>query len=97
MNTRTDEFGGDVEGRLRFCKEIIDAIHESCGDDYPDDVVIHMNTPVTMDLLSTLDFDEIIIATGATARTLRGIPALKKPALSMRSTLCAAERKSDRR
>ncbi len=35
MNTRTDEFGGDVEGRLRFCKEIIDAIHESCGDDYP--------------------------------------------------------------
>jgi len=35
MNTRTDEYGGDVEGRLRFCKEIIDAIHESCGDDYP--------------------------------------------------------------
>jgi 2-enoate reductase len=35
MNTRTDEFGGDVEGRLRFCKEIIDAIHESCGNDYP--------------------------------------------------------------
>lgn len=35
MNTRTDEFGGDVEGRLRFCKEIIDAIHESCGEDYP--------------------------------------------------------------
>ena len=35
MNTRTDEYGGDVEGRLRFCKEIIDAIHETCGDDYP--------------------------------------------------------------
>ena len=35
MNTRTDEFGGDVEGRLRFCKEIVDAIHETCGDDYP--------------------------------------------------------------
>lgn len=35
MNTRTDEYGGDVEGRLRFCKEIIDAIHESCGNDYP--------------------------------------------------------------
>lgn len=35
MNTRTDEYGGDVEGRLRFCKEIIDAIHESCGEDYP--------------------------------------------------------------
>lgn len=35
MNTRTDEYGGDVEGRLRFCKEIIDAIHETCGNDYP--------------------------------------------------------------
>lgn len=35
MNTRTDEYGGSVENRLRFCKEIIDAIHESCGDDYP--------------------------------------------------------------
>lgn len=35
MNHRTDEFGGSVENRLRFCKEIIDAIHESCGEDYP--------------------------------------------------------------
>lgn len=35
MNTRTDEYGGDVEGRLRFCKEIIDVIHETCGEDYP--------------------------------------------------------------
>lgn len=35
MNWRTDEYGGPVENRLRFCKEIIDAIHESCGDDYP--------------------------------------------------------------
>lgn len=35
MNWRDDEFGGSVENRLRFCKEIIDAIHESCGEDYP--------------------------------------------------------------
>lgn len=35
MNTRTDEYGGSVENRLRFCKEIIDAIHESCGKDFP--------------------------------------------------------------
>ncbi len=35
MNHRTDEFGGSVENRLRFCKEIIDAIHESCGESYP--------------------------------------------------------------
>lgn len=35
MNWRTDEYGGPIENRLRFCKEIIDAIHESCGEDYP--------------------------------------------------------------
>jgi len=35
MNTRTDQYGGSVENRLRFCKEIIDAIHDSCGEDYP--------------------------------------------------------------
>lgn len=35
MNTRNDEFGGTVENRLRFCKEIIDAIHGEVGEDFP--------------------------------------------------------------
>ncbi|MBB6215873.1 2-enoate reductase [Anaerosolibacter carboniphilus] len=35
MNTRTDQYGGSVENRLRFAKEIIDAIKEACGPDFP--------------------------------------------------------------
>jgi 2,4-dienoyl-CoA reductase-like NADH-dependent reductase (Old Yellow Enzyme family)/thioredoxin reductase len=35
MNKRTDEFGGSLENRLRFPVEIIEAIHQLAGDDYP--------------------------------------------------------------
>ena len=34
-NRRTDEYGGDFEGRLRFLREIIEGIRERCGRDYP--------------------------------------------------------------
>ena len=34
-NTRTDEYGGNVENRSRFSQEIIKAIKEACGKDYP--------------------------------------------------------------
>ena len=34
-NLRTDEYGGDFEGRLRFLREIIEGIRERCGRDYP--------------------------------------------------------------
>ena len=34
-NHRTDEYGGDLDGRLRIHKEIIQAIKEACGADYP--------------------------------------------------------------
>lgn len=34
-NSRTDEYGGSLENRLRFCCEIIKEIHEVCGRDYP--------------------------------------------------------------
>ena len=35
MNHRTDEYGGTLENRLRFTCEIIKAIKEACGEDYP--------------------------------------------------------------
>ena len=35
MNHRTDEYGGSLENRLRFATEIIRAIKELCGRDYP--------------------------------------------------------------
>lgn len=34
-NHRTDEYGGSLENRLRFVCEIIQAIKETCGEDYP--------------------------------------------------------------
>ena len=35
FNQRTDEYGGSLENRLRFAKEIIEEIKKTCGDDFP--------------------------------------------------------------
>lgn len=34
-NRRTDEYGGSLENRLRFLREILEGIKEKCGKDYP--------------------------------------------------------------
>jgi 2,4-dienoyl-CoA reductase-like NADH-dependent reductase (Old Yellow Enzyme family)/thioredoxin reductase len=34
-NTRTDEYGGSLENRMRFPREILEAIRAEVGDDYP--------------------------------------------------------------
>lgn len=34
-NKRTDEYGGSLENRLRFAKEIVEEIKERCGKDFP--------------------------------------------------------------
>lgn len=35
FNKRTDEYGGDFENRYRFAVEVVKAIKEACGSDYP--------------------------------------------------------------
>ena len=35
MNQRTDRYGGSMENRLRFAKEIVERIRKVCGDDFP--------------------------------------------------------------
>jgi hypothetical protein len=40
-NQRTDEYGGDFEGRLRFVLEVIERIKKECGSQYP--LIIRMN------------------------------------------------------
>ena len=35
FNQRKDEYGGSLENRLRFAVEIVEAIKERCGKDYP--------------------------------------------------------------
>ena len=39
-NKRTDEYGGNIDGRLRLCLEVIESIRKSCGDDFIIDVRI---------------------------------------------------------
>jgi 2-enoate reductase len=35
FNHRTDEYGGSLENRLRFARQIVEKIKETCGDDFP--------------------------------------------------------------
>ncbi len=35
FNKRTDEYGGNFENRYRFAVEVVKAIKEACGEDYP--------------------------------------------------------------
>jgi len=35
VNKRTDEWGGDIQGRMRFLREICRAVREQVGPDYP--------------------------------------------------------------
>jgi len=35
FNNRTDEYGGSLRNRLRFAIEVVQAIKEACGQDYP--------------------------------------------------------------
>jgi len=34
-NARTDKYGGDLEGRLRFAVEVLDTIRSTTGADFP--------------------------------------------------------------
>ncbi len=35
FNKRTDEYGGDIEGRAQFLLELVDIVLKRCGNDYP--------------------------------------------------------------
>ena len=35
FNQRTDEYGGSLENRLRFAREIVEEIKKRCGEDFP--------------------------------------------------------------
>ena len=43
-NHRTDEYGGDLDGRLTFARKIITGIKEACGKDYPVSMRLCMKT-----------------------------------------------------
>ena len=35
VNTRTDQYGGSLENRMRFLREVLAAVRKAVGDDYP--------------------------------------------------------------
>lgn len=35
FNHREDEYGGSLENRLRFAKEVVEEIKKRCGEDFP--------------------------------------------------------------
>ena len=43
-NHRTDEYGGDLDGRLTFARKLITGIKEACGKDYPVSMRLCMKT-----------------------------------------------------
>ena len=44
FNERTDAYGGSVENRFHIVREIIEGIHEKCGEDFPVLVKINLDT-----------------------------------------------------
>ena len=35
FNLRTDEYGGSLENRLRFAREVVEEVKARCGKDFP--------------------------------------------------------------
>lgn len=44
-NHRTDEFGGDLEGRAKLAKMILGGVKKACGQDYPIEVIVSACEP----------------------------------------------------
>ncbi len=57
-NHRTDEYGGDLDGRLLIHKKIIRAIKEACGEDYPVAIRMCMKTYMAGYNKTTLDGED---------------------------------------
>jgi 2,4-dienoyl-CoA reductase-like NADH-dependent reductase (Old Yellow Enzyme family)/thioredoxin reductase len=77
-NHREDEYGGTFENRLRFGEEVIDAVREQVGDDFP--IVVRLNAHDYVEGGLTIE-DAVEIA--------RGLEMLKVNAISVTSgTMC---------
>lgn len=53
-NTRTDEYGGSIEGRVHFVKEVAEGIRQVCGSDF----IIGLKMPGTEGVKGGIDPDE---------------------------------------
>lgn len=64
-NTRTDAYGGDLEGRTRFAREIAAGIRAACGPDF----IIGIKMPADEGVTGGVDPDEAERITARLART----------------------------
>ena len=81
-NRRTDDYGGDLEGRTRFLRELITAIRSSCGSDFiislklpgddgvPGGIDLKAATEISTMLARRPEFDLWTWVWGAHARSL---------------------------
>ena len=53
VNKRTDKYGGSLENRRRFLLEIISAIKEACGEDYP--ISVRLSSSEFLDVVGIRD------------------------------------------
>lgn len=58
MNHRTDEYGGNLENRLRAAKEILEGIKQVCGSDFPVSMRLGLKTFVKDFEKATLTGDD---------------------------------------
>ena len=63
-NRRTDGYGGSLENRIRFVREVAEAIRQNCGDDF----VIGLKMPGDEGVTGGIDPDEAVRITAALAR-----------------------------
>ena len=64
-NRRTDDYGGSLENRIRFVREVAKLIRQSCGDDF----VIGLKMPGDEGVAGGIDPDEAARITAALARS----------------------------
>ena len=63
-NRRTDDYGDSLENRIRFVREVAEAIRQTCGDDF----VIGLKMPGDEGVTGGIDPDEAARITAALAR-----------------------------
>ncbi len=69
-NLRTDEYGGDLSSRARFCLEVYRAVRTAVGPDFP--VMIKLNANDFMEG-STTEEDSVFLATALAAEGIDAI------------------------
>lgn len=58
FNKRKDEYGGSLENRLRFAKELLEGVKEACGKDFPVGMRLGLQTFIKDNNQATLTGEE---------------------------------------